>query len=422
MTTHIIDSYNKLSSFHYNSRAIAAGDVLEIRGDIDATGHNGQVGIIARGTADAPVTIRGSGTIRGPGLRIIGHHVRVEGLTLKGATWGGLNISAWSQLENLKVEHVTVKNCTFVDCAAGVWIEKAAKVRVEGCKFRDLRMNVADTEHSDNDFGANAVHVTKAQGVTVVDCVAVNLNAPSPDYGTDGGFLELYGNVSDVTCSGNICYDVITLFESGGMNSNEQHRVTVNDNVIYLSAETRSSSKQRYTIHTPLAGGQYRLGAMSGFVLKDNTFYNFSSDYIPGKSRLSSEQLVMSGDTNRTETLSEAAFMERHTGETAPLPPTVKTEPPVEPQPPTEPAVSTARTITLKLMATDAAGNTLALADADATLKFTSDTLTESEAALLEWWRNVPGELATAHRHLQEGDYYAAIAALATYASQTNGA
>lgn len=89
MVKHFVDTREKLEALHYNSSIIKPGDVLEITGEIDITGHDGQVGLMLPGTVEKPVTVTGGGTITGPGLRIIGTHVSVSNLTLVGATWGG---------------------------------------------------------------------------------------------------------------------------------------------------------------------------------------------------------------------------------------------------------------------------------------------------------------------------------------------
>lgn len=377
-TAHVIDSYNDLAALHY--KRLAPGDVVEVRGEIDARKHNGKIGIHAPGTSAEPIVIRGSGTITGPGLHVFGRHVRIEGITFKGATWGGVKVARADSVA-LDVQHISVSGCAFVDCAAGVWIEDAAQIIVKECAFRDLRMNVAD-DKPDNDFGANAVHVTKARGIVVENCLAVNLNAPSPDYGTDGGFLELYGNVSDVLCENNVCYDVITLFESGGMSGHGQDGVTVKNNVIYLSPGVRSSSKQRYTIHTPLASGQYRLAAMSGFNLKGNTFYNFSSDYIPGKAKLTPEQLVMIGDVNQFEVLTEAEFFARH-----PVPDGETPQPPTTTPEPTSPNMD--GVLELKVAAV-MDGMMLAMTDDSLSLTIPREALTSEEAEMITLFRKMP--------------------------------
>lgn len=375
MTRHVIDSYEALAALHYNSGAVSAGDVVEIVGEIDASAHNGQIGLILPGTVDAPILVTGGGTITGPGLRIIGTHVRVDGLTLVGATWGGLNVSAW---EKRNAHSVHISGCMFSQCAAGVWIENANDVTVTGCTFRDLRMNVAD-DKPDNDFGANAVHITKAADVRVTRCVAVNLNAPSPDYGTDGGFVELYGDVSGVVVTGNRCYDVVTLFESGG-NQSTQESVTVWDNVLYLSPGNTSSSRQQYTIHTPAAGSQYRLASMRGFVLRNNTFYNIDRSYIPGRSSLAVDVLDMRGDTVIGDEMSEAEFFAAHPvkGKPEPEPPTV------EPNPPAADG-----DLILSVSAT-LDGEPLLMRDRLLALKVPRETISEEERTLLELLRGLP--------------------------------
>ncbi len=122
----------------------------------------------------------------------------------------------------------TVQNCTVYQCGMGI--------RFVGCNggyvqdnhvYKMNRMIIADATPGNDNGGLgiaiNAQSGTRCGGTTIqrnlihgcyCTTEGTGLNPPSPDYGVDGGALEIFGT-DDCIWQDNICYDNEGFLETG---------------------------------------------------------------------------------------------------------------------------------------------------------------------------------------------------------------
>ena len=82
-------------------------------------------------------------------------------------------------------------------------------------RIHDNRSMIVDDPAPDTDFGANGISWHKVTGRTsAIDNQIWNNQAPSHDYGTDGGAFEIWGS-SNMTISGNTAWNNDNVMETG---------------------------------------------------------------------------------------------------------------------------------------------------------------------------------------------------------------
>ncbi|NJL53907.1 hypothetical protein HC928_01290 [bacterium] len=386
-----IETRDQLAGLHW--KRIDAGTEIVIASEIDIRDHNGPVTIFCDGTADAPVVIRGEGQhlVKGRGLRLTGQHVLVYGLRVEGGAFGGLKVEGGiSNLGPETAESFQFEGCEVTRAGYGFWLERARHIFIEKCIVQDGVMVVDDEKNPDNDYGAGFAHLSgPCADVVIRRNTAINLNAYSPDYGSDGSFVEIGKDASRISVLNNTAYNSLTLIEMGGYQGKYTAQdVRVTGNAVYAMPGEQSSSLRAITLHTPHAKSQYGLAEMRGVVIENNTFYNFTrGDFVPGRDEMGADELVIGENDRRTETLTEAAFLARH-GNGAPDVPAV--EPPVVEPPVVEPPDAATGTLELRIVAT-INGQTIQMTDAVASL-IVPDAISQEERALLDQWRGLSEE------------------------------
>lgn len=188
--------------------------------DVASLGERG-IQVSASGTSNAPITFTAYGSGARPIVRnsatsspwiadfdVKGDWVVVDRLELTGAHEAGVA---------LRGTHGVVQNCDIHSVGAGVQAlgEDATVVHDH---FHDGTM-VIDTQGGNDDYGANGVVVFASRAEIAMN-VAENLAAPSYDYGTDGGFVELYAaaasTIDGVEVHHNVVHDSMGFVEAGG--------------------------------------------------------------------------------------------------------------------------------------------------------------------------------------------------------------
>jgi hypothetical protein len=387
VTTHVIDSYAKLAALHW--KRIAPGDVVEITGEIDASGHNGPVTFFCDGAEGSPVVIKGGGTIRGRGLQITGQHVVIDNIRLHGGTWGSLRlVGALKDLGPKITRNIHVKNCHLEDGGAAIWCEHVSHVLVEHCHIENLRMIVNDPA-PDNDFGAIALKVTHSTNIEMRYCTVNDATADSQDYRTDGAALESFQNAAHVHVHHNLFYATVTPFEIGGYGGDDvQTDIVFEYNVVHIDPQYAGTPSARpVTIHADLKAGQYGVD-IQAVRFSNNILLNYTQgSYISGKDALDTGQLVMENNVQRDEDITYEVFIERYgyvlAGVTKPepVPPTVEPNP--QPEPP-----KAWKNVTLRIQAWQD-GKQITMPDSVATLLVPDAPISTEEEAFLDVFRRL---------------------------------
>lgn len=398
MTTHIVDSKAKLDGLLWRRDALQPGDVVEIHGRIETgTGKDGPLVLVAQGTPDNPIVIRGTGeaALVGRSLHVIGRHVSIQDIEVMNAA-RGVYIAPHAEFPNLTAEHVVIRRVDASRCAESFRVERASHVQISQCVASNGVMAVNDAAH-DNDYGAMALHVEHAEDVRFEQNRIIDMQEPSMDYREDGSAGEASKSVRGLYIRDNRIYGAPTLFEAGGWAASgyEMHDVVIEGNVIYSPPENYILSWQRVTIHTPHAtGSNFRLKAISGFVIRNNIFINFidhrqnppqARTFIPGWGKLTPDELVWENNTDIEREMTEDEFFAAYPfgGETL-LPPTVEPTPEPEPQP-----GQTWKNVTLRLQAEMDDGSLVTMPDALATLLVPETPISTEEQAFLDVFRRL---------------------------------
>jgi hypothetical protein len=189
------------------------GDVVSFRSGSTWTGelviHNAGVQgnpivFTAYGTGEKPI-------IRNPGnytfsIKIDADYTVVEKFLLKDSHEGGVMILRGS-------DHNVIQDCEFTNMGSGVTIAGSYNLITRN-EVHDMVMIVNDPAEG-NDYGANGFMVTGANNEISYNR-GVNLISQSFDYGKDGGFVELYGNVDNSYIHHNWAENSDGFFEAGG--------------------------------------------------------------------------------------------------------------------------------------------------------------------------------------------------------------
>ncbi len=183
--------------------------------------HPGGLVINGSGTAHAPIVVHAYGDEDRPLLANAAYDATTVGIHVDGKRYIQIrdlqfrDIGTAIRAEPLSgAHHLTVENCVCAEC--GVFADLYADDSVmRRCYAHDLRM-VVNTVGGNEDYGANGV-IVSGDRCLIEDCRFVNCVAPSEDWGTDGGAIEVWRGTTDLIvrrCYAENC-DVFS--EIGGM-------------------------------------------------------------------------------------------------------------------------------------------------------------------------------------------------------------
>lgn len=218
-----------------NGMTLPAGAVVNFQ---PGCTWNGYITLNAQATAAHPVVLRANPNAQGPMptftaenavaeyetqaiMTVKSPYVGVEGLHFTNNHGVGIQVDG----DNSKVVGVSVDNV-----GLGVWVA-GDDTNVSDTNIRDLHI-VRSTPGGDDDFGAVGFNV-EAVNVTIQNSSCTNCIAPSPDYGTDGGFVEVWKKGDGLQVLNNTAKNTNGFFEIGGEGgSDSANNVLVRGNSI----------------------------------------------------------------------------------------------------------------------------------------------------------------------------------------------
>lgn len=192
------------------------------------------------GTAQAPLVLAAYGdpALPRPRLRTPSRagillwrarHWIVRDLAVEGATQACVEVS-----DTLSGQ-VRLTGMELSDCGFGVSVAGTG-ILVDSNHVHDLRMVVATageagTREADDDYGAVGVVLDGARDCRVTGNVFERCRAPSPDYGVDGGAVEVWGSVRRCEIDHNRGLDTDGWIEMGGRSGDTAADISVHHNI-----------------------------------------------------------------------------------------------------------------------------------------------------------------------------------------------
>jgi hypothetical protein len=219
-----------------NNRSFGAGDVINLATGSTWTGAGGTsatLTINGAGAQGSPIVVQSYGTgaapiLRNPSssnssaIRIQASWVVVQHVVVRDAHEAGIFLVGGA-------DHAVIRNNEGTQVGTLVQVQSQYNL-ITGNYAHDLTMVVNDSA-TNNDYGATGVLV-KAANNEVSYNRFVNCKAPSIDYGSDGGAIELFGSVDNAKIHHNYANNTLGFLEIGGGSANN---VVVAYNVIYNS-------------------------------------------------------------------------------------------------------------------------------------------------------------------------------------------
>jgi hypothetical protein len=248
-----------------NGRTFRAGDVINFkRGSV----WTGTLKVRNSGTSTASITYRAYGTgaapqIKNPGVTY-GHAIDVTGsynvvqdFLVSDAHEAGVMILANA------VRNIIWKN-EITRTGAGVRARGQYNLLTRNY-VHDLKMVVNDSGGNGNDYGA-VCFLLEAGNNEVSYNRGINCKAPSQDFGSDGGFVEVWQYGDNSYIHHNYARNTNAFFELGSSGSGSAKNIRVAYNVIVNV--TGQGSGTTVCLHS---GGQWNI-AVAAFRFENNTF------------------------------------------------------------------------------------------------------------------------------------------------------
>ncbi|MGY2051146.1 hypothetical protein [Methylobacterium sp. JK268] len=204
----------------------------------DAPG-TGALVISARGTEAAPITFTRYGSGPAPvirnaaggysdGILLDGaRSIVIDGLAIAQAAQAGVNVKASSS-------RVTIRNVEATNVGEGVLLNGTDNL-VTHSYFHDLNMVKNTANVPDDDYGAVGVVIGNSRNEVSYTRI-VNARARSYDYGYDGGAIELFGTMSDISIHDNWAENNVGFLEAGGISSSLSN-ISISNNVSLNSGD-----------------------------------------------------------------------------------------------------------------------------------------------------------------------------------------
>jgi hypothetical protein len=206
-----------------NAMALGPGDTVYLARGSTWTGDGSSAGTLSisgTGAPARPITVQAYGAgarpvLRNPGgaspnpSRVVvvrAPYVIVKDLLVRDARDGGIYLVE-------SAHHTQVLNNEATAVGIGVVVTSQYNL-IDGNYAHDLTM-VVDDPAPDNDYGAQGVGL-RAPNNEIAHNVFVNCLAPSHDYGTDGGAIEMFGTVDNTSIHHNTAFNDNDFIEAGG--------------------------------------------------------------------------------------------------------------------------------------------------------------------------------------------------------------
>ena len=261
------------------SSSFAAGDVVNFK---RGSTWNTTLTIASNGSNGSPVTYQAYGTGTAPtidtsandGIDISGNYNVVKDFLIKNVSHYGVNITG---------AHNTVSDNEFANVGSGIWIAGGNNLITRN-NAHNLKM-INNTPGGDDDYGATGYIINSANNEisynTCTDCTA-----PSYDYGSDGGFVEVWQVGDNSYIHNNHAVNTNGFFELGGDNSGTANGIKIQYNIIdstgsLLCAHTSGgfaipTSNVTIDNNTVINSAGIVCDMPSGLSLRNNIFYGDS--------------------------------------------------------------------------------------------------------------------------------------------------
>jgi hypothetical protein len=214
----------------------------------------------AYGTGEAP-RISNPGVSFGHAIHVVGDHVVIQDFNLTDAHEAGLFFAPGS-------DHNVARNNEISACGTGIMCRGQGNLITHNL-VHDLTMIVNDSAE-DNDYGAVAFWFYEGHNEVSYNR-AVNCSAPSHDYGTDGGFVEVFDQGDGLYVHHNWAYHTDGFFELGaGRQGASARNVVVAYNVMW-----GSTSGAMVCLHD---NGAFSI-SIADFAFENNTVVHTSKGY-----------------------------------------------------------------------------------------------------------------------------------------------
>lgn len=202
---------------------------------------NNWIHVSESGTSENPITIStyGSGDI--PSIAVIIPEkpaVLLEGeyIALRDLFIAGTSGAAGIQTDNAS-RYITISSCEVSNTGIGI-LFRGSHHLLENSFIHDLNM-IRNTDGGNDDYGANGVFI-EGENIRILHNRFENCKAPSYDYGTDGGTIEIWRNCSNIEIAYNWSRGNNGFMELGGKTGDSiasirvHHNQIINDIVIFL--------------------------------------------------------------------------------------------------------------------------------------------------------------------------------------------
>ncbi|AEE54618.1 right-handed parallel beta-helix repeat-containing protein [Haliscomenobacter hydrossis] len=204
-------AWKSLASLH--QRNFLPGDTINFE---CGSGWDTGLEINDSGSPDKPIVFRAIGTgskpvfsqakAGGKAVNILSSYVILDAVLAKDAQYAAVNIAKGAN-------HNIIRNCEMSNAGAGVMISGKYNLITQNYAH-DLVM-VKNTPGGDDDYGAVAFWVFNSNNEISYNR-ATRCRAPSLDYGSDGGFFEIYSNGDSSYVHHNYAEDCNGFLEVGG--------------------------------------------------------------------------------------------------------------------------------------------------------------------------------------------------------------
>ena len=281
MTTYYVDNSSKfasdtnagtsagsplLSLAAVNKLVLRPGDVVAFKAGTSYTASAAGDGVLkigASGTDQAHITFTSYGEGAKPiinnastadysdAMLVKGSYIDINGLQFTQATRAGVHTETGAS-------HITVQNSEMTNVGIGVMVEGTSSLVTKNY-IHDLHMvkNTPTSVNNDDDYGANGVLISGSNNEVSYNKI-VNAKAPSYDYVTDGGGIELFGNITNLSIHHNWVEGSEGFLEAGGFKGSMAN--------ISISNNVSLNNSNFVVIHN--GGGQFA-----------NTFSNVVADH-----------------------------------------------------------------------------------------------------------------------------------------------
>lgn len=259
-----------------NTLNLNQGDTVYLKRGDTWTDEYLELQVADQGSSTSPVTISAYGTGNDPiinrtsdtdnkAIVIYGDWFVVEEFTINNADYSGVEMLQTA-------ENNIIRNCEIYNAGVAVRI-KSSNNTVKNCNMHDLIMVTNTPSPTTDDYGAIAVSIEVVSGGTspiygtiLESNTVTNAIADSYDYSRDGGFVEIFGSLTNTIIRYNKVYDSKGFIEIGAPVDTD----LVKDTYLYYNVASKNTG--RFLLVNGDAGGPYQVN-LDNLTINNNTIY-----------------------------------------------------------------------------------------------------------------------------------------------------